>query len=695
MPRGGSRNRGQTWSWTPEQRQALRERKAALKRERESKQSAQQSIVPPEPKKPQPQTGPMFTADAIQAIIAAVEERKIASRNRPRTLDWCPYAIHPERFGPVADMIRRKAPRMAMDSNGGIQNSNAVAVQAWMAGGLLNNVVSEGLTFLGYPYLSELAQRPEFRLFGEIRAEEMVRKFTEFRGTDDQSTKEEKKPKDRNADDDEADRRRQRSGEKPRSDSRNKEIETKIKELNDFAEELRVRQWFKDAAAQDSYFGISHLFMDLKGTNPQKLNDPELKTDIGNGRNKISLNKLGKGCLRGLRTIEPIWVYPTTYNAINPLMSSWYDPQVWYVMGTEIHKSRLLTMIGRPVPDILKPAYAFGGLSMTQMAQPYVDIWLKTRESVGEIIHAFSIMVFQTNLATTTQPGGAPGSGGGGDVVGRMILANYLRDNQGMMVIDKNSEDFKGVFAPLSGLEGLQAQSQEHMASVARTPGIKMFGIQPQGLNATSEGELRAFEDTIHGSQEHLFRSPVTTVYDIAQISLWGARDPDITYDFVPLREETPKEKAEMRKLDAETDQIRIDSGVVSQEEVRRKLAADEESGYDSIDPEDVPDLLGEEMEGLIPEGAGRGLQAELEEGGENAPAAKPGKPKPKPPQGESEDAITPLFDTVPPVAQSTRKIRRDQDGLDDMPTEAEARRQARITAGGDKRYGQRRQKRG
>ena len=617
----------------------------------------------------------MFTADAIQRIIEAVESRQMNARNRPRTTDWCPYSIHPERFGPVAEMVRRKAPRMAMDSNTGIQSANATAVQAWMAGGLLNNVVSEGLTFLGYPYLSELAQRPEFRLFGEIRAEEMVRKFTQFRGVEDESTKDKKKPTDRNDDDDLADKRRAKTGAKPRTDGRNKEIETKIKELTDFCEEMRVRQWFKDAAAQDSYFGISHLLLDLKGTNPNRLNDPELKQDIGNGRDRRSLNKLGKGCLRGLRTIEPIWVYPTTYNAINPLMGSWYDPQVWYVMGTEIHKSRLLTMIGRPLPDILKPAYAFGGLSMTQMAQPYVDIWLRTRESVGEIIHAFSIMVFSTNLATTTQPGGAPGSGGGGDVVGRMILANYLRDNQGMMVLDKATEDFKNIFAPLSGLSELQAQTQEHLFSVGRIPGVKFAGVQPAGLNASSEGEIRAFEDTVHGSQEHLFRSPLTTVYDIAQISLWGARDEDITYDFVPLREETPKEKAEMRKLDAETDQIRIDSGVVSQEEARSKLAADKESGYDSIDPDDVPDLLEEEEEGLEP--------AE-------------GRPQPQAEKGEQEqgaDAITPLYDETPePVRQSTRKIRADVDG-DDMPTRAEARRQARITAGDGRRYGQRRKK--
>jgi hypothetical protein len=54
------------------------------------------------------------------------------------------------------------------------------------------------------------------------------------------------------------------------------------------------------------------------------------------------------------------------YNAINPLKGDWYNPQTWYVMGQEIHGSRLPTFIGHPVPDMLKPAYSFGGLSLSR-----------------------------------------------------------------------------------------------------------------------------------------------------------------------------------------------------------------------------------------------------------------------------------------------------------------------------------------
>jgi hypothetical protein len=119
----------------------------------------------------------------------------------------------------------------------------------------------------------------------------------------------------------------------------------------------------------------------------------------------------------------------------------------------------------------------------------------------------------------------------------------------------------------------------------------------------SSDGEMRAFEDTIHSAQEQLFRRNLTNIYDIMQISLWGERDPDITYDFNPLEEMNEKEKAEIRKLNVETDQVLVDSGIVSQEEVRRRIVNDPESGYDGLDPDDTPDLLGELEGGLEPEG--------------------------------------------------------------------------------------------
>src|SRR6185312_1596424 len=189
--------------------------------------------------------------------------------------------------------------------------------------------------------------------------------------------------------------------------------------------------------------------------------------------------------------------------------------------------SRLLTFIGREVPDILKPAYSFGGLSMSQMAMRYVDNWLRTTQSVSDIVNAFSVMVLLTDLATLLM-------GSGDELFKRADLFTNFRDNKGLMLVNKDAEDLKNVSAPLGGLDVLQAQTQEHMAAVSRIPTVKLLGLQPAGLNADSEGVMRAFYDSVHAYQERFFRPNLQTIVDFIQLSLFGKVDPEITCTFNP-----------------------------------------------------------------------------------------------------------------------------------------------------------------
>src|SRR3974390_3640191 len=205
-----------------------------------------------------------------------------------------------------------------------------------MAGGMMGKDAAGGMLCLGYPFLSELAQRAEFRLFGEIMAEEMRRKFIDFRGTDDESIEDDDKEDVKDEEEDasgeawdqalselrpgdsdelEDDKPKPDPDKKPRTEGRNKKTERKILELRPFAEDIKLRQVFKLVAQHDSQFGIGHLFLDLKGANVEDPRDPENRMSIGNGRDEQSKAKLGRNCLKGIRTIDPLWCYPTMHNA--------------------------------------------------------------------------------------------------------------------------------------------------------------------------------------------------------------------------------------------------------------------------------------------------------------------------------------------------------------------------------------------
>lgn len=433
---------------------------------------------------------------------------------------------------PVAKPAYQDTPELAMDDN--------FQQQAYGYADCFG--VVPGLGFLGYPYLAQLTQRAEFRMISEIRAEEMTRKWIEFQSTG------------------------------------GKADEDKITELTKALDDFKVRHIFEHAIMLDGEFGRSQIYIDTGATDdPKELAFPLL----------IKKAKIGKGALKGLRVVEPMWSYPQNYNAADPLKGDFYKPSQWSVQGKLVHSTRLLTIVSKPVPDILKAAYAFGGLSLTQIAMPYVDNWIRTRQSVSDLIHSFSMMILMTDMSAMLTGGGDKSAE---DFLDRLETYAQCRDNRGMFAIDKDKEDMKNIDVPLSGLDELQAQSQEHMASVSRTPLVKLTGITPSGLNASSDGEIQVYYDSINAGQEKIIREPLTTVVNIVQLHLWGEIDPNITFKFVPLHQLSEKEEAEVRKMDADTDVALVAEGIIDPEEVRKRLAGDKDSPYALIDVEDVPE---------------------------------------------------------------------------------------------------------
>ena len=244
-----------------------------------------------------------------------------------------------------------------------------------------------------------------------------------------------------------------------------------------------------------------------------------------------------------------------------------------------------MTFISREVPDLLKPAFNFSGISLTQLMIPYVKQWLRTRDSVSNLLHSFSTTVLETDMQAALGD-----DAGGSALLNRMQLFINNRDNQGLMVLNKDTEALTQVNAPLSGLSELQAQSKEHMAAPSHIPLVKLLGITPSGLNASSEGEILVFNDFTRAGQENVMGAHLDTLLNVFQCHLFGAVDPAIGYDWVPLREMEGEPLARISKTKADAGVAYINAGVISQEEERERLASDPDSGYNNLDVGEVPE---------------------------------------------------------------------------------------------------------
>lgn len=397
--------------------------------------------------------------------------------------------------------------------------------------------VFQGGGFPGFQYLSQLDTRAEYQAFSNKLSSELTRKWIKLTSSEN-------------------------SGDSTAE---------KIRLIEAEAKRLNIRGVFQTACKHDIKFGRAQFFLNIDG---QDAKNPLI----------LSPKTVKKGSFRGVSAVEAVWTTPNAYNAIDPTTPDFFKPIGWFMLGKQVHSTRLLTVITRELPDILKPAFNFAGMSLYQLAEPYVDNWLRTRQSVADLINNFSTTALATAMDQILQ-----GGDDGQSLLDRATFFTATRSNKGLMLLDKEREELVQINTPLSGLHELQAQAQEHLCSVSSIPAMVLTGISPSGLNASSDGEIRVFYDWINAQQEAYWRSPLEIIYKLIQLSLFGEIDDDIGIEFVPLYQMTPEQEAEIRLKNSQTATAYVGAGIIDPSEERERLARDPHSGYDGLDTDSIP----------------------------------------------------------------------------------------------------------
>jgi uncharacterized protein len=388
---------------------------------------------------------------------------------------------------------------------------------------------SFGADFLGFQTLAMMAQSSDYRNIPETIAEEMTREWIEVTGDD----------------------------------------QDKVGLVNKELERLCVKSLFRKHLENEMIFGRSQIFIGVKGEE----DDSDLP---------LITTKIKKGGLDGFSLIEPIWSTPTEYNSIDPTKMDFYKPTFWYVLGKRVHKDRLLTLVMRECPDILKPVYNFAGFSLLQQMKPYVERFQRTVDSVSDLIYSFSLTGLKTDMSNVLA-----GEDDIGDLVTRSAMMSQFKNNRGIMLVDKDTEEFFQINTPLTTLDSLITISQQQVARPAKVPLIKLDGTPPSGLSSTADGEILVFNDHIKALQEGYVRDQLKVVLNCVQCHIFGEIDESIDFTFKSLTQLTDKEKAEAKFTNAQADSIYVQEGIVSQDEIRKGL----DDVYPHIDvEEDAPD---------------------------------------------------------------------------------------------------------
>lgn len=388
--------------------------------------------------------------------------------------------------------------------------------------------------FRGYPVLATMSQQVEYANMHTVMADEMTRNWIEVKSTE--------------------------------------EGDPDIELMEDALQKYDVKRLIHEAVRQDSMFGVAHIYIDV-GVNQDSA---ELEKPLF-----LDPRKIGKGSLKGFRVVDPTWIYPAMYNTRWPLADDFYKPQAWFVMGQTVNESRFIDIISRPVPDILKPSYNFGGLSLTQLMEDYVVDWRDAKKNVIKILRTLRMRALQTDMDARLQEPGQFDK--------RIKLFTQYQDNFGIWAID-NEEGLLHQQTSLSELSNLLSNYQDQMCIPARITNLKLLGNAPAGLNASGDSELETWHETISGMQERDIRRALENIFKIIQLSEFGEIKKNIFFEFKPLDELSEKEKAEINEIKVRTVCLPADSQLVNTEEGRDALKSIEGAGFESLDGDYEPE---------------------------------------------------------------------------------------------------------
>jgi phage-related protein (TIGR01555 family) len=332
-------------------------------------------------------------------------------------------------------------------------------------------------------------------------------------------------------------------------------------------------------------FGVRVAFFKVESPDPKYYEKP------------FNPDGIVAGSYRGVVQVDPYWCIPMLDGeaASDPASPNFYEPTWWVINGQKYHRSHLCIFRNCEVPDVFKPLYQYGGISVPQKIMERVYAAERTANEGPQLAMTKRTLVWNTDVSAIL--------GNQTKFAEHMQTWNALRDNYGIKIND--TEDTMQQFdTALSDLDETIMTQYQLVAAGANVPATKLLGTTPKGFNSTGEYEESSYHEeleTIQANDLNAFverhhmmvaRSIIEPENNLAPGTL------TVRIDWAPVDSPTAKEYAEINKLNAETDGLLVTAGAIDGMDVRARIKSDPNSGFTGLADVNPADDLPDETDG-------------------------------------------------------------------------------------------------
>lgn len=294
--------------------------------------------------------------------------------------------------------------------------------------------------------------------------------------------------------------------------------EENIEEIRKFFEKNKWLQIFKQGIKWSRLFGGGGLFLNVP-QNPES----ELRLDRLKKGDKVSLYAVDRWEL----TYQP----NASISIDNIDMHQPASDVPYNLYGQPVHKSRVMKMIGREAPSLLRLQLCGWGMSEIERLIRSLNSFLKNQDVIFELLDeakldVYKIHGFNNSLLT---------KGGTEKIRKQVEIANKMKSYLDALLMDAEDEHDQKTMA-FSGLSELLVQNRQALAADLKMPVTKLFGISAAGFNS-GEDDIENYNSMLESEIRADNKGYFITLVQVACAVLFGFIPEDIDVDFGELRE--------------------------------------------------------------------------------------------------------------------------------------------------------------
>ena len=291
------------------------------------------------------------------------------------------------------------------------------------------------------------------------------------------------------------------------------------------------------------------------------------------------------GSFLGFAVVDPHWL---TYqwdklSRTDPSYPHFLTPTWIKVADKRIHRSWVIRCVNSELPDIFKPVYLYGGLSLTQMI--YERVWAADKLANEAPLLAMTkrLLIADGNLEQLQSDPARTNK--------FFNAINFFRDNFSIFV-KKPSSNVTQLDTNLSELTPLTMSQYQLVAAIAQIPVTKLLKNVPSGLQATGQYEWDDYAQSLKAIQNNDYTPLCKMFYELYCASNYPDKD-DLRLDIEWNPIDVPKE-SEVAQMSSQTAQFvahLINTGLIDIAEGRSMLRKTNLPAFQTI-PTDIPEIL-------------------------------------------------------------------------------------------------------